>query len=264
MSHQATTWVMEFSESRLADRLVLGAIAHRVSNDSGEAYPSIPTIAREANVSESTVYESLEKLKLIGELEWEKAASPLGTNLYRLPKFRAWMETLHPPKSGGGRPSEVMKDALRSSEKHPPKSGGEPSVNHQKEPSAEKTLPATPASASLHRRFVQWAKESFKSKHDGHAPTWSGHDYRRLAELIRNTPDVRLEELQRRWTHFLTSPQPFIRDQGDSLGFFCKNFDRFIDGPLFAAPGGGGNGHGKLSIAEQEQRTRRTLVAAGF
>lgn len=255
---------MEFSDSRLADRLVLGAIAHRVSNDSGEAYPSIPTIAREANVSESTVYESLANLRGLGELEVDTASSPLGTNVYRLPKFRSWMDSLHPPKSGGGRGSEVRKHPLRSSEKPPPKSGGEPSLNHQKKPSGEKTLPASPAGSALHRRFVQFAKESFKAKHDGHSPTWNGRDYGRLATLLKQHPDLQIEETQRRWEHFLASPQPFIRDQGDSLAFFCTNFDRFIDGPLFATPVGGKNGRAKLNIDEQNERTRRLCTAAGF
>jgi len=254
---------MEFSESRLADRLVLGAIAHRVSNDSGEAYPSIPTIAREANVSESTVYESLKNLKDLGEVEWEIAASPLGTNLYGLPKFRDWMETLPPPKSGGGRGSEVRKHPLQSLDKHPPKSGGEPSLNHQKKPSEEKTSAASPPNHSLHRRFVQFAKESFKGKHAGRSPSWNGQDYARLADLLKRCPDLHFEELQRRWTHFASSPQPFIRDQGDSLKFFCSRFDSFINGPLFAAEAGGKNGS-KLNIDEQDKRTRRVLAETGF
>jgi hypothetical protein len=254
---------MEFSESRLADRLVLGAIAHRVSNDSGEAYPSVPTIAREANVSESTVYESLQNLFELGELEWEKAASPLGTNLYRLPKFKAWMETLHPPKSGGGRGSEVWKHPLRSSEKPPPKFGGESSVNHQKATIRGKTSAASPPGDPRHRVFVEFAKETFKAKHDGHAPAWNGRDYGRLADLLKRDSDLQIEEMRRRWTHFVSSPQPFIQDQGDSLAFFCSRFDSFIDGPLFAAPVGGKNGNGKISAAEQGQRTGRNLAAAG-
>ena len=87
---------MEFSEATLADRLVLGAIAHRVSNDNGEAFPSVETIAREARVSERTVQYSIESLKAIGELEVDLQSSPLGTNTYRLPKFHAWVQTLHP------------------------------------------------------------------------------------------------------------------------------------------------------------------------
>jgi hypothetical protein len=265
MSYQATTWVMEFSESRLADRLVLGAISHRVSNDSGEAFPSVPTIAREANVSESTVYESLEKLKRIGELEWDRAASPYGSNVYRLPKFLAWMKSLHPRKSGGGRGSDVDKHPLQNPEQTPPKFGAKPSVNHHREPSEEKTLPASSPNASLHRRFVQWAKENFRKKHGGQAPAWTGRDYRQLSELLKTKNDLRIEEIQRRWMNFVDSSQPFIRDQGDSLRFFCLNFDRFVNGPLFASTTGGNrNGSQGTSIIEQEKRSHRMLAKAGF
>lgn len=97
MSNQATTWVLEFSESRGADRLVLFAIAHRVSNDDGQAFPSVKRIAREANLSERAVHYSIEALVKAGELEVQTNASRYGTNLYSLPKFNAWVQTLHPP-----------------------------------------------------------------------------------------------------------------------------------------------------------------------
>lgn len=257
MSHQATTWVMEFSESQLAARLVLGAIAHRVSNDSGEAYPSIPTIAREANVSESTVYEALDKLYDLGEVDWEKAASPLGTNLYRLPKFRAWMETLHPPKTGGGRGSEFRKHNLRISEKPPPKFGPEPSSNHQEKPSEERTSAAAPPGDPRHPAFVNFAIEDFRARHGGQTPTWNGKDFRQLADLLGRNSDLQLDELKRRWTHYVSSPQQFIRDQGESLAFFCSRFDSFIDGPLPAAPGRGGK-------TSADERDRNNFVKADF
>jgi len=83
---------MEFSESRLADRLVLLAIAHRVSNDTGAAFPSLATICHEARVSERTAHYALRQLEGLGELEIETKASDTGTNLYRLPKFAAWLQ----------------------------------------------------------------------------------------------------------------------------------------------------------------------------
>ena len=90
---------MEFSQSRLADRLVLGAIAHRISNNSGEAWPSIATIAREANLSERSVHYSIRALSAMGELEISQGKTRMGTNTYRMPRFLAWVQTLHP----GGR-----------------------------------------------------------------------------------------------------------------------------------------------------------------
>ena len=90
MSHQATTWVMEFSRSRLSDRLVMLSIAHHISNDTGEAFPSVATIARESNISESQVHASLRKNRTTGELDFSVAASQYGTNIYRMPKFLDW------------------------------------------------------------------------------------------------------------------------------------------------------------------------------
>lgn len=132
MSHQATTWVMEFSQSRLADRLVLGAIAHRISNDNGEAFPSIATIAREANVSESSVHASLKELRETGELEVEASASKLGTNVYRMPKFLSWMGELHSDRGGAksaplGRRA-VCTGGVQNTGERGPKSAPEPSV----------------------------------------------------------------------------------------------------------------------------------------
>jgi hypothetical protein len=87
---------MEFSRSRLSDRLVMLSIAHHVSNDNGEAFPSVATIARECNISESQVHASLKNNRKTGELDFSVAASKYGTNIYRLPKFLDWFETIHP------------------------------------------------------------------------------------------------------------------------------------------------------------------------
>lgn len=130
MSHQATTWVMEFSKSKLAARLVLGAIAHRISNDNGEAFPSIARIAKEANVSEAAVHASLKKLQEIGELEVQLAASKHGTNVYRMPKFLEWHASLHPEEGGTKSVPPARKICTRgvqNLEKRGPKSVPEPS-----------------------------------------------------------------------------------------------------------------------------------------
>jgi hypothetical protein len=165
MSYQATTWVMEFSESRLADRLVLGAIAHRVSNDNGEAFPSVETIAREANVSESSVHASLKSLKRLGELEIDIAASQYGTNVYRMPKFKAWMEALHLPRSGGKGGaksvphrrrlgSNLRNSGVQNSETKGTEFVPEPSRTITREPEAE-VSPAAAHSAFLDLGFEE-------------------------------------------------------------------------------------------------------------
>lgn len=91
------SWVFEFSESRGTDRLVLLAIAHRVSNDDGEAFPSVKRISTEANISERAVHYSIQALARSGEIAVKLNASRYKTNVYCLPKFNAWVQTLHPP-----------------------------------------------------------------------------------------------------------------------------------------------------------------------
>lgn len=119
---------MEFSESRLADRLVLGAIAHRISNDDGEAFPSIKTIGREANVSERQVYDSISTLTLMGELMVREEASKLGTNTYFMPKFFDWYDSLHPAKSAPPPPAKHAAAGVQSVQNTPAQIADEPSV----------------------------------------------------------------------------------------------------------------------------------------
>lgn len=68
MSIQAVGWVFDFSESTLADRLVLLAIANHCDARGYNSYPSIDHIAGEARVARSTVYRSIDALEELGEL----------------------------------------------------------------------------------------------------------------------------------------------------------------------------------------------------
>lgn len=94
--------VMNHSESKGAQRLVLLAIARFINADSQEAYPSNPTIGKFANCDVRTVRRAVEQLIQLGELERGIQLSPLGTNLYRLPKLGGW----------GSSPSELHIDSI--------------------------------------------------------------------------------------------------------------------------------------------------------
>lgn len=136
MSHQATTWVMEFSQSRLADRLVLGAIAHRISNDDGEAFPSIKKIGREANICERQVYDSITSLVEMGELEVREDRSKYNTNVYFMPRFHVWMQGLHPAQSAPTPPA-IHSKRVHSIPKNPAQNADELSVELSLEPSSK-------------------------------------------------------------------------------------------------------------------------------
>jgi hypothetical protein len=115
----------------------------------------------------------------------------------------------------------------------PAKSGR---LNHRAE--KEHTNQETPSRAahagdSRHCPFVEFATAAFRAKH-GQPPAWGGRDHRNLADLLKWSPALTVEELCRRWQNFLSSTDPYIASQGDSLGFFSLNVDRFISGPVLA------------------------------
>ncbi|MFZ1008364.1 MAG: helix-turn-helix domain-containing protein, partial [Candidatus Sulfotelmatobacter sp.] len=72
MSVQAMVWVIEFSESELGARLVLLSIANHAKADGTAAWPSVPTIAHEAKLSERAVRYNLRILERIGEIKTER------------------------------------------------------------------------------------------------------------------------------------------------------------------------------------------------
>lgn len=117
---------MEFSESRLADRLVIGAIAHRVSNDDGDAWPSIKRIMHESRLSERQIYDSIKSLCLLGELIVREDPSERGTNRYNLPKFFSWMQSLHPAQNAP--PAKSAKCTLHIQQNAPAQNADEPSL----------------------------------------------------------------------------------------------------------------------------------------
>lgn len=83
MSIQAVAWVLEHSSAKLADRLVLIAIANHADARGWNAWPSIDKIAEEAGVHEVTVWRSVKALEELGEIVAERR--PGRPNRYRLP-----------------------------------------------------------------------------------------------------------------------------------------------------------------------------------
>jgi hypothetical protein len=84
VSIQAIAWVLEHSESELADRLVLLAVANHADAQGRNAWPSAEQIAKEARVHRATVFRSLTRLVEMGELV--ATARRLGKpSIYQLP-----------------------------------------------------------------------------------------------------------------------------------------------------------------------------------
>lgn len=77
-------WVLESSKSRLASRLVLLSIANHADATGYNAWPSIPTIAREAHVSVRQAQRALLDLAKRGEVVVLLQAGPNRSNIYRV------------------------------------------------------------------------------------------------------------------------------------------------------------------------------------
>lgn len=102
MSIQAVAWVLEHSQAKLADRLVLIAIANHVGSRGWDAWPSVETIATEAGVHEVTVWRSIRALEELGELVVQRRPGK---------SSRYGLAALQPLQSAGG---EGLQDARTS------------------------------------------------------------------------------------------------------------------------------------------------------
>lgn len=82
MSVRVMSWVWEHSRAEGTDRLVLLAIADCASDDGGNAWPSVDTLAAKAKVSERTVQRSIRSLRLLGEVDVVEGGGRNRTNIY--------------------------------------------------------------------------------------------------------------------------------------------------------------------------------------
>lgn len=68
MSIKCVGWVLEHSETRLSDRLVLLALADYAHDDGGMAFPAVGTLAHKARVSKTGCRKCLRRLEEAGEI----------------------------------------------------------------------------------------------------------------------------------------------------------------------------------------------------
>lgn len=171
MSVRVMSWVWEHSRSAGADRLVLLAIADAANDLGRDAYPSLTTIARKANMDKRTAQRSVRNLIELGELKVAESAGPRGTHRYQIVIPKGWQHatrggttppaTGHPPRqdtsgetppgvatdhgwrdTGGDTPRGVASDPLGGGETPPEPSLTHPSVA-KKGGQRPETLPAS-------------------------------------------------------------------------------------------------------------------------
>lgn len=82
MSVQALSAVLEESQARLGNRLVLIAIANHANEIGEKSFPNLETLAREANLSVRQVIRCIQELEALGELVVLRVANK--PNRYRI------------------------------------------------------------------------------------------------------------------------------------------------------------------------------------
>lgn len=95
MSIQVMSKVWAQSQAAGSELLLLLAIAD-FSDDQGQAFPSVATLARKIRMSPRNTQYLLQKLEAAGELEIRRNAGRAGSNLYTV-------QALHPENLAGGR-----------------------------------------------------------------------------------------------------------------------------------------------------------------
>jgi len=151
MSIQAVVWVIEQSQSRLADRCVLISIANHCDRQGKNAWPSVDTISHEAKVSPRQVQLSLARLHKTGELSIARNQGPNGTNLYALPMMTegnpSLLAQLQGASKGGAKSAGVQNPQGEKSAPPGVQNAAQSRQNSAPEPSFESSF--KPSSAAL-------------------------------------------------------------------------------------------------------------------
>lgn len=157
-----------------------------------------------------------------------------------------WRKRVYEPCALPDAVPDTLSDALPDT--YSVSSTQEADSSRKKNPAAKTAPPVDPR----HQPFVDFAYKTFEAKHR-QRPNWNGKDFDNLKNLLRNSQTLNVQELERRWGHYLASTEPFTAKQGGSLGYFCSKFDAFISGPITEKgkldDHGIGNRHGRASGA---------------
>lgn len=143
MSIKVMTAVWERSQHSGSHLLMLLAIAD-FSDDQGNAYPAVPTLAEKCRMKQRNAQMILATLKESGELEIRANEGPKGTNLYRIVVGAQGMQGIAPPQKIAP-PQILARGDAKACAKGMQGIAPEPSMNHQ-EPSEDSAL-----SSGIHR-----------------------------------------------------------------------------------------------------------------
>lgn len=208
MSVQALSWVFDHSESRLAARHVLIAIANHTDKYGNNSWPSVATIAKESKLSEREVQRCFLELEAMGELKILKGKGFRGHHLFSLPMM-----------AGGDKlsPLETSEGVTSGPE------GVTSGPRNKEEPSLEATLITCPPSsdATLNTKskakprtkkidsdprypeFVEALSTGYKRR--GWQFIFNGADGKQLKSLLQYAPKMKVEEFRMCLKHYFDS-----------------------------------------------------------
>ena len=152
MSIESMSWVLNYAPVSGTDKIILLGIANHADDRGKNAWPSVATLARYANVSERAVQQSLHKLREAGHLRvipnaggTGKTRSDRRPNLYELTFLKADgthyaspRDTDNGAKSSAQRGEVGFADGVKQASPEPSlEPSGEPSVAAAQPPTGE-------------------------------------------------------------------------------------------------------------------------------
>lgn len=237
------------------------------ANASGEAWPSVQTIARGARVSLTTAREAIRALKRVGHLQVERAGGGHTSNRYRVviasPAESAPLRNPHPCTT------ETVGAPLRNPEGSSPESEPDPSIttstNHQGTTSAPKKLArqrartavaaGLPGLVASDQQLVELYARLFEQTH-GQKPRIEWARDRGLMKAMLTGHSA--EQIDAALRAFFASRDPFIVKSGHTLTLFRSQFNKFhleASRPI-AAHGFSGSGRTAGNVAELQDFVR--------
>lgn len=224
MSVRAISRVLEASQHCGSELLMLVVLAD-YSDDAGNSYPSVTSLARKCRMTTRNANYILGALQAGGELRVLKNQGPGGTNRYRLMLDRMVGRPLKPasplkassPPEAGFTPEEsfTLKSASATPEAHFPKplkpASDEPSLNRQ-EPSESARKRAATDPEGFAEFWTTWPTTSRKQDRKKCAEHWQRN---KLAEHMQAIlAHVQASKAGRQWREgFEPAPLTYLRGE---------------------------------------------------
>lgn len=208
MSIHILSWVLRNSPTRLGARLVLIVLADHAAEDGASAYPSVATIAREANLSRRAVQTALR------ELEAEKHIKPIGESRFGTTEY----QILRGRKVCAGEENGTnLEEDSKSASKDAPKPSFEPSFESSDIP------PSSPANKYTDEFEEFWA--AYPRTNDTKKNAAS-----KYATAVKTTPPAEILQGLRRYVAFLAETQKSGFDRSPMMP------SRFLANDFWEAP----------------------------